>query len=47
MSYYGSAVKVYNATKSMARFYNKNISPYFTNSLTYYSAGVVVVNSKS
>jgi hypothetical protein len=42
------AVKIYNATSSLVYFENKNT--FFLlrkNALAYYSAGVVVVNSKS
>jgi hypothetical protein len=45
-SYNASVVKVYNATSSLLSFEIKNNFFYFENALAYYSAGVVVVNSK-
>jgi hypothetical protein len=48
VSYNASAVKIYNARSSLARFENKNIFTYFQKTLQpfMYSAGVVAVNSK-
>jgi hypothetical protein len=44
VSYIASPVKIYNATSSLARF---EINFYkVKNALTYYSAGVAVVNSE-
>jgi hypothetical protein len=38
--------KNYNSTSSLVRFEKNNIFFYNNNSLTYYNAGVVVLNSK-
>jgi hypothetical protein len=46
LSYNASVVKIYSATNSMARFYNKIIFLLFKNALAHYYAGVVAVNSK-
>jgi hypothetical protein len=47
VSYNASAVKIYNATNSLASFENKNILLQLQckNALAYHNAGVVVVNS--
>jgi hypothetical protein len=46
VSYNTSVVTIYSAVNSMARFRLKNIFLLFKNSLAYYNAGVVAVNSK-
>jgi hypothetical protein len=46
VSYNASVVKIYNATNSIARLYNRNVFAYNKNALAYCNAGVVVVNSK-
>jgi uncharacterized protein (DUF486 family) len=41
-----SAVKIYNATISLARFGNKNIFYFYEkNAIAYYNAGVVIIKS--
>jgi hypothetical protein len=39
-------VKIYNATSSLVRFGNKNISSALKNDVAYSTAGVEVVNSE-
>jgi hypothetical protein len=41
-----SVVKILNATNSIGRFYKINYFPQYKNALAFYSAGVVVVDSK-
>jgi hypothetical protein len=44
--YNASVVKIYNSSNSLARFRVKNIFLLHKNAMAYYTAGVVVVNSK-
>jgi hypothetical protein len=44
--YNASAVKILQRHGSLVRFEDKNIFFYYKNALAYYTAGVVVVNSK-
>jgi hypothetical protein len=44
-NYSASIVKIYNATSSLVRFKNKNISSTLKYVVAYYNAGIVVVNS--
>jgi hypothetical protein len=43
--YNASVVNIYNATGSLVRFEDKNYST-LKNTIAYYNAGVVAVNSK-
>jgi hypothetical protein len=44
LSYNTSVVKIYSATNSMERFYNKKYFALMKNALAYYYAGVVAVH---
>jgi hypothetical protein len=46
VSYNASAVKIYNAARSLVRFENQKMSFTMKNALAYCNAGVVLVNSE-